>query len=1169
MSLRSKRRQRNQVARPRARSNGLKCHRSLLEPLEVRQMLTADPRILDLSAGHAAIYEGNSFALTASVDHDTPVSQVKFYVDSEPDGILNTASGHDTFLGNGTNSSGDQWTLSSIATGGSNAVGVGKQLFFAQATDSSSAASNVIAFPAEVLTSDPVLQPIDNDKIIAGRLYVTTAHADLPPSPGNGDMTYALHFHTDAFHTTAPSTSFDGQSGTLLWQPTTSDVSTHPYHFDITATWDNGSSQTTSEREFYLTVVSGAQYLTSDAADGSFSTEFVNGPVFYDYRSSQSQGLQPSISANIAPSDGGAAGTKPVVTTLTYDTANDQHPIVEADVPFSWLYNNTLPSTATFLTAQVSVLDHDGSSSTPLAQSDVVWYTLAGVATNGTFHLAVPVDVSSLPTDKYRISVEVILKDSSGASVTGSKVFGSGEGWLNDDLQIVNRSASDVGAGWAIAGIDQLKVDSDGAMLIQGDGNVHWFAKVASVYTPDEDTNLELTAVDSKLRLVFPDSSYEEFDQSTGNLLAQVDMLGNTTDYDYYAANDHSAESKPGALKSITDPSTRVQEFKYGSNGKLEIITDFADRSTTFSYDSSGRLITITRQDDSTQQFTYDSNGLLASNTNALGEATYYEYNQLQRPVRTIYPDGTYEVFQGSDTTSVAARTIVAYQSGQPVYLGSMDHPAPLIAWSFDNFGTVTSFAGAMGRMIDASGRILHFTTDASGEVSSQTEPIPVGATVPWEEGNSSFSLHDLHSQLLVFSLSVSSAASGSLVSSAYEYDDKFNLLALYNQGHSNGGPDTATERWDYTNGNPSNPHNVLYSHLVRQGDENNNPANARKTTYEHYPNGLLETAIDPLLNETTYTYTDDSVLGIPAGLIESITDPNGNVTRYDYYSADDSENDSLLPSGSLAESGLLKQVTVAYGTADAATTAFHYDAYGNVRQQVDPGGRVTQFSYDILGRMTESQLRGYESSQVAGPTATYVYDELGILTRATDPDGNRTLYLHNLSHQLAAVVAPDPDGGGLLPGPETVYYYSRTSQLDAVIDPLGRRTEYEYDARDQLVTLTEPDPGLINSSSPQTHYKYNDAGDLISVEDPLGNFITYTYSAYGHLSTVNSVDGRGARGTRPRSTTTTRNTSTTATTWCSIFTAATAALSRSNIATCTAPAPTSSWPRRISCCLG
>ena len=200
------------------------------------------------------------------------------------------------------------------------------------------------------------------------------------------------------------------------------------------------------------------------------------------------------------------------------------------------------------------------------------------------FHLAVPVDASSLPTNRYRLSVELNFKDSSGSTVYGPKTFASGEGWLNDDLQIVNRSASDVGAGWAIAGIDQLKVDSDGAMLIQGDGNVHWFAKDSGVYTPDEDTNLQLTAVDDKLRLVFPDSSYEEFDLSTGNLLAQVDMLGNTTEYDYYAANDQSAEAKPGALKSITDPSTRVQEFKYGSNGKLEIITDFADRSTAFSY---------------------------------------------------------------------------------------------------------------------------------------------------------------------------------------------------------------------------------------------------------------------------------------------------------------------------------------------------------------------------------------------------------------------------------------------------------------------------------------------------------------------------------------------------------------------------------------------------------
>ena len=275
----------------------------------------------------------------------------------------------------------------------------------------------------------------------------------------------------------------------------------------------------------------------------------------------------------------------------------------------------------------------------------------------------------------------------------------------------------------------------------------------------------------------------------------------------------------------------------------------------------------------------------------------------------------------------------------------------------------------------------------------------------------------------------------------------------------------------------------------------------------------MLETRTDPspLSGATGYTYTTGSTTGIPAGLIATITDPNGNVTKYEYYNAANSESDL----DSAAEAGRLKQITVAYGTDDAAVTQFSYDQYGNISQRTDPGGRVTAFTYDILGRLHETTQMGYASSPAAGPSSSYIYNAAGQVIQSTDPDQNRTLYFYDLNGQLAAVIQPAPDGDGSLPGPETVYYYTPNLQLDTSIDPLGHWTQYTYNARNQLITLSEADPttGLIDSSSstqpgsPTIQYAYDSAGNVLEITDAKGNHINYDYDLWGHVTAVRSTD--------------------------------------------------------------
>ena len=1084
-----------------ARPRNIRSRRSsVLEILEAREMMTGAPaHILSLTSGPNTIYGGDSLALTASIDPNTPVSQVKFYLDSNHNGAFD---GADALIGTAQSGSNNDWTVSSIPTGGTHPVGVGRQLFFAQATDSANTLSNVISMPGEILASGPVVEPIDNDQIIAGRRFVLAAKADLPPTaPHDGTMSYELDFVTDSNYSTAPTGyTFNTATGTMIWDTTA--ASAAPYHFKVIAKYDNGTSQVYSQpRPFFLTVVSGPQYLTSATDPNAPAIGPLNStqPVFYKY-SDPAAGAGTIIQASIDPSQGpgAAAAGANQVSTLIYNANTDPHPIIEADIPVAWLSNTS----AAYMTAQVTILDHTGSSTA--AQGDTVYYTMAGVSAGQLFHLALPVDASSLDTGQYNVTVHLAFLDGSGTQLA-TQDFGSGQGLQHAAVSIVNRNASSVGSRWGIAGLDQVVPYTDGILLVHGNGSTEWLLKNATTGAYAGGMAL----VGGRFRWTAPGGAYEEFDTTSGNLLLRADAQNNQIEYAYYTSPDSGTGVKIGSLKSIEDPSQRKETFAYDANGMLSVVADFAGRTTTLAY-SNGLLTQVTKADGSHQVFGYDASDRLYSQANELGETTYYEYDSLDRLTRMVYPDGSFSILQSSDTTSAAQRVIADYSGTTPIYLGSSRTlAAPLLAWGIDDFGPGIAnhtFMGAMGRFVDPSGNTTHYTTDANGGQSSSTQPILGSASAPWEQGPSTFALSDVTTGLLAVKIGPSPTGTG-IVDTAYTYDSRFNRTAVYENDAT-----IPAESWSYTAPNSgTNPLNHQFSTTLN--DVTGQYA-ARTTNYAYFSNGLLETITDPLQGTTGYTYTTASS-GIAAGLVQTVTDPNGNVTRYDYYSAADSQADANLPSGSLAESGRLKQVTLAYNsTTDAATTTFRYDQYGNLAQITAPGNRVTTYSYDLLGRVTQVQLRGFASAQLAGPTWTYFYNSLGERIQSRDADDNRTEYLYNLRDQLAAIVAPDPTGGGQLPGPETVSYYRPNLQIDTVIDPLGHWTSYSYNARNQLIALAGPSPttGLIDSNSPVTKYSYNDAGSLTTETDPLSTGVThYDFDALGRLLSVRNLNGTGS----------------------------------------------------------
>jgi len=262
-------------------------------------------------------------------------------------------------------------------------------------------------------------------------------------------------------------------------------------------------------------------------------------------------------------------------------------------------------------------------------------------------------------------------------------------------------------------------------------------------------------------------------------------------------------------------------------------------------------------------------------------------------------------------------------------------------------------------------------------------------------------------------------------------------------------------------------------------------------TTSTSMTDGKWHQIVETYSSGTLTAYLDGASLGTRSvtlntvvnshGFNVGVSDPGGTDGNSNRYCACTIDEVSVYASALSAA-----RVQAHYRAAGSLTTAYAYDAIGNLSSLTDP----------------------------LGHKATYAYDDAGRLTTITDPLGNLT-GANPTQHQISYTYDADGNQTSISDqlGHTTSFAYDRDGRRISSTDPLSRVTGWTYNALDQLTQTTAPDTSSTTYAYDQvgnltsrtdannhaTSYAYDSERELTSITDPLSHVWSYSYDADGN----------------------------------------------------------------------
>ena len=593
-----------------------------------------------------------------------------------------------------------------------------------------------------------------------------------------------------------------------------------------------------------------------------------------------------------------------------------------------------------------------------------------------------------------------------------------------------------------------------------------------------------------------------------GNVLTEQDWRGNTYTNTYDSLD---------RLILSTDPHGKtIEKLVYNDNGAQISSTDALGNTTQYVYDRNNHLVqTRDAMEHSTYQY-YDGVGNVVQTVDGNGNATDYDYDNRNRLVEvenaldetTTY---TYDA-NGNQLTQTDGKgntTIMTYNC-RNLLIERVDPSGILPGGAVDNTKAVsyTYFAdGNVASMIDGNGVTTTYTYDIHGRMLSTSAGSETTSTTYDSNGNK---------------LTVTNSE-GTITRT---YDELGRVISKTVSGIG-----TTTIQYDVTSGMPTGCTGEITT---------DSKGNSNTKTYDRA--GRLYQVVSGS-DTTTYEYYDN-------GNRESLTYPNGLTAEYTYYA-----DNSLHTLANMNGGTYLSTYNYAYDANGNlltvldidGTTTYTYDELNRLESVTEPGGKVTEYTFDASGN------RATEEVTDAGDAAltTYTYTAQNRLTTATkllsDGTTNSTYYFYDntgntiSSHEESFETGSEPTSyylmlAGYGEGDTfAIYTYDVFNQMLSVsdndsvsafsynaeglrlgktvteddettttvfayeyskavleLDENGDETAYNVYGGDMLISRTTTSDGTL-------YYLYNGHGDVVQLTDSNGTVVmTYDYDAFG-----------------------------------------------------------------------
>ncbi len=406
---------------------------------------------------------------------------------------------------------------------------------------------------------------------------------------------------------------------------------------------------------------------------------------------------------------------------------------------------------------------------------------------------------------------------------------------------------------------------------------------------------------------------------------------------------------------------------------------------------------------------------LLLRRNDARGNITRYEYDQLDRLVKTTDAIGGMTRFAYDAAGNMIAVTDPVGNATQYIY----DTRNRLVS-TLDAEGGVTSrrydFDNNLVSITDPVGNITNFAYDARARLVAETDPL--GSTTSYSydavdnltskldrnERVTSFTYDDL--DRLVSEVWQSGAGFQPANVISYSYDQNSNLLSVSDQ----------------------------FSALSFTYD-----ARDRVTTVDN-----AGTANVP---SVTITYQYDG-----ASNVTSVVDSLGGSTNYVYDTLNRVTTETQSGSGVTP-----KRVDFTYNEVSQFSTIQRFNDLTGVSLVV-----VSTYQYDSLNRLTSIQHLGSSNQTINFETLTY--DAASRITSITDVDGSRT-YGYDSTNQLLSAIH-DPLSS--LPNESYSYDLNGNRTISGYVTGAGNRLQtdgtfnYEYDNEGNTIRRTEIATGVV-----------------------------------------------------------------------------------------------------------